>query len=159
MTGKLKLTLPILKALRYYDQETGWFHYLNGKRSGYLHRSNATRVYVVVDLGPYGRHYAHRLAHFYMTGTWPAALMDHKNNDGTYNAWANLRPASRGQNGWNTKVRSCNKTGVTGVTYDPIRQKWRYDLRYSGNRVYGRFNSREEAVEARLDAERRYFVW
>lgn len=160
MKGKLPLTLPILKTFRRYDLDSGnWYGKDGETRVGYKHRSNATREYIVVDLGQYGREYAHRLAYFWVHGEWPPNLMDHRDNNGLNNAWDNLRPATYSQNGFNTKVNSRNKSGVTGVTWDQVRGKWRYDLRHDGKRVYGHFHTREEAVAARLDAERLYFVW
>lgn len=52
-----------------------------------------------------------------------------------------------------------NKSGVTGVSFDTSRQKWRAQIGFQGkNMILGTFNTMEEAVKARKDAEALYFA-
>jgi hypothetical protein len=80
--------------------------------------------YVVIWIE--GRFYrAHRLAHFYMTGEWPPADIDHKRRDRTDNRWEEIRPATRSQNFCNAKIRKNNTSGCKGVSWHKASQKWR----------------------------------
>ncbi len=58
----------------------------------------------------------------------------------------------------NKPIKS-NKSGVTGVSFDTSRQKWRAQIGFQGkNMILGTFNTMEEAVKARKDAEALYFA-
>ncbi|PWF99650.1 hypothetical protein [Levilactobacillus bambusae] len=55
------------------------------------------------------------------------------------------------------KVRSTNQSGTTGVSYDSMRDRWVARLYYNHRYVLNRtFKTKEEAVEARVEAERQY---
>lgn len=58
---------------------------------------------------------AHRLAWFYVTGTWPANRIDHKNRCRDDQRFSNLREASDGQNKANSKVRIDSVLSIKGV--------------------------------------------
>lgn len=47
--------------------------------------------YVIIDLGEYGRYFAHDLAYLYMTGEWPKSPIVHLNGDKSDNRWVNLK--------------------------------------------------------------------
>lgn len=93
------LTAERLRELLSYDPETGWFTWRvtrssngradAGSRAGAL-RSDGYR-HVTVDQHKYKEH---RLAWLYMTGKWPEADLDHKNNTRDDNRFSNLRAAS-----------------------------------------------------------------
>lgn len=78
--------------------------------------------YTVAVLGK--QYTAHRLAWFYMTGTWPENLVDHKDNDATNNCWSNLRLADKAQNAWNIPAHRDSSSGVKGVYWDGRRKRW-----------------------------------
>ena len=61
------------------------------------------------------RYAAHRLAWFYVHGTWPVSLIDHDNTDGTHNAISNLRLANKSTNGANRGLNKNNTSGFKGV--------------------------------------------
>jgi hypothetical protein len=63
------------------------------------------------------RHYTHRLAWLYMTGSWPEQHVDHVNGDRCDNRWRNLRAADHSVNNQNRRKASRNnKLGVIGVS-------------------------------------------
>jgi len=71
---------------------------------------------------------------------------------------ANLREATNLQNGKNLKMSVRNTSGVTGVTFDRANNKWRATLKTNGRNIYlKRWDTFEQAVEARKEAERQYF--
>jgi hypothetical protein len=89
----------------------------------------------------------------------PASLeVDHINGDKLDNRKSNLRLCTHAENGRNLKVKTTNKTGVAGVSWDKARNKWaaRIKLNYKG--IYlGRFDRFDDAVKARKSAENKYF--
>lgn len=157
------LTQARLKELLHYDPETGIFTWNSrplsdfpsknahgtwntryaGKRSGV----DVGHGYRKISINNQ-RHYEHRLAWLYMTGSWPSSLIDHKNENGLDNRWPNLREATKSTNGANRRAaRSGNKTGFRGVTL--LKQKYMAQCQISGSPKYlGLFNTPEEAHAA-----------
>ena len=68
--------------------------------------------------------------------------IDHINGDGLDNRKENLRLATAGQNGQNSKLRKDSTTGYKGVYWNKQRRKW-----FSQVRI-GCFDTKEEAVVA-----------
>lgn len=103
------------------------------------------------------RYYMHRLAWFYMTGKWPIEI-DHKNGDRSYNSWSNIRDVSSKINHQNRrKAASNSKSGILGVSWDSERLKWTARIKVEGRYKYlGRFESKEQAMDAYLSAKRKY---
>lgn len=57
-----------------------------------------------------------------------------------------------------SKLTKANKSGVVGVNYDRSRGKWMAGIRFQGQKYnLGRFDSFEDAVEARKKAEKEIF--
>ena len=53
--------------------------------------------------------------------------------------------------------RTCS-SGVTGVNYERIRDRWRATIMVDYKKIYlGYFQTKEEAIEARRKAERKYY--
>lgn len=51
-----------------------------------------------------------------------------------------------------------NTSGVRGVSYNSTLKKWQASIGFQGKRItLGRFNTKEEAVKARKDAEEKYY--
>jgi Demerecviridae HNH endonuclease len=108
-----------LKEILDYNPDTGVFKWRcrNNKKSrfkegdvaGSLNRKGYRRV--TVD----GREYKeHRLAWFYMTGTWPK-MVDHKNRVRSDNRWDNLRLGNPSLNSFNKTPHKLSNTGIRGV--------------------------------------------
>jgi hypothetical protein len=113
--------------------------------------------YLVVGIrenGVYRQYLAHRIIWKMMTGDDPIEQIDHVNGSRVDNRWANLRPATNGQNIQNSKLRRDNKTGVKGVAWDSKHQKWRAVIAVNGKaRRIGRYKTLELAAQA-IAAER-----
>lgn len=94
---------------------------------------------------------AHRVAWLVVHGEWPDGQIDHINGDRSDNRISNLRVVSDAENKRNAKLYSTNKTGVPGVSWDRARGKWQAQCL---RKPLGRFDTFEEAVAARREAER-----
>lgn len=157
-----------LLAMLHYDPETGifiwrtredarpqWNARYAGKVAGYARTATGGRQYWSVRIYDWPFH-AHRLAYFYMTGLWPLAEVDHIDNDGLNNRWANLRDATKSQNGANRGASRNNKAGLKGVTFK--NGKFRACIFVDGRqRFLGNFDTAEAAHDAYARAARENF--
>lgn len=136
-----------LYELMSYDAETGSFIRKKGRfvkadrQTGTARRANGYHV-VNVDRKVYA---VHRLAWFYVHGTWPKEI-DHIDGDRANNRISNLRPATRTQNNANARLRKDNRSGHKGVCWDISRNKWMVRV---GKKSIGRFDTKDEAVRVR----------
>lgn len=74
------------------------------------------------------------------------------------NRKSNLRLATISQNGMNRTIGVNNSSGVMGVDWHKGSQKWRVRIQVDGKRIdIGRYNNFDDAVEARKQAEEKYF--
>ena len=78
-------------------------------------------------------------------------VVDHINRCKLDNRKCNLRLVTQSQNCFNQKLRSTNKTGFNGVSYDSIRKKYVATIR---KKRIGRYSNLEDAIKAREDYER-----
>jgi hypothetical protein len=124
------LTQAELKEALHYNPKTGVFTRTvdSGKAkagdvAGGLVRSGSGRVYRVIRV-KVARYLAHRLAVLYMTGSWPAQVVDHKNTDSANNKWVNLRCATQMENLQNARLRSDNKYGCKGTRSTKSGTSW-----------------------------------
>lgn len=145
------LTVERLRAVLHYDPETGAFTWLQeavrrpvGAPAGVI-----THGYVKISIDGV-KHYGHRLAWLYMTGAWPARLVDHKNGDTSDNRFTNLRSASNSENLWNRGATRANTSGFKGVTATKrLGRMWRATIKNGGKqRHLGYFKTKEEAADA-----------
>lgn len=146
-----------LRELLNYDKDSGEFVWRvttsnrvkRGAVAGYV----AADGYVSIRID--GVLYkAHRLAFAISYGSWPSADIDHINGITSDNRLENLREATRAQNIQNTKMRSDNSSGFTGVTWDSARKKWAARIFKGGKGIYlGRHETPEDAYGAYLRAK------
>ena len=84
--------------------------------------------------------------------------VDHVNHNKLDNRKENLRICTRQQNIFNSQVRSTNKSGKTGVWWNEKIQKWRAMITVDGKDIIlGWFENIQDAIQARVDAEVKYF--
>jgi len=99
---------------------------------------------------------AHRLVFIYM-GVKLISEVDHINHDKDDNRWCNLRTVNRNANLENQSKRTDNKSGVVGVSYCSIRNKWVSYINYNKKRIsLGRFKTKQEAIKVRAQANKQY---
>lgn len=99
---------------------------------------------------------AHRIIWKMMTETEPMDI-DHINGNPSDNRWANLRSVSASENNRNFPLPSNNTSGVIGVHWCNIRQKWYARIHVTGRTIcLGYFDSLDEAKDARKSAEQRH---
>lgn len=83
---------------------------------------------------------------------------DHKNRNPLDNRKENLRPATQHENVMNKGIQRNNISGITGVGWVKRLQKWRARIAYDEKEIYlGVFENKEDAIRARLIAEKKYF--
>jgi len=84
--------------------------------------------------------------------------VDHINRDPFDNRRENLRVCNNMENSRNRGVRSDNKSGVTGVYWNKRKNAWDAYIAQSGKtKVVGSFLEKEDAIRARLLAEKEQF--
>ena len=85
-------------------------------------------------------------------------VVDHINLNPLNNRKSNLRICTKQQNEMNRPTRSHNTSGVTGVSKHKQTNKWRAYIEYNQKYIHlGLFNTKEEAIKARKEAELKYF--
>lgn len=95
----------------------------------------------------YRSYLAHRIIWKLMTGEEPPPTIDHGNRNPGDNRWTNLRPATCGEQVWNSRLRKDNRSGRRGVS--PHEGKWQAQINIRGTFHYlGRFETVEEASAA-----------
>lgn len=170
----MELTHDLLKKLLHYDPDTGIFTWkergvemfghckrpdaacwtfnnnFKGKTAGCEQNGGGQRGLKYITIGVLGKNRkAHRLAFLYMEGKLPKELVDHIDQDGTNNAWSNLRIATYELNVKNSHMRTDNKSGFNGVNIHKSG-KWIVRCQLNGERIYGGlFDSLDDAIEKR----------
>lgn len=92
--------------------------------------------------------------HRFITNANKPLVVDHRNHNKLDNRKSNLRVCTSSQNSMNRMMQSNNTSGVIGVHYDKHRKKWKAEIKINRkNRYIGRYNTIEEAVNARKAAE------
>lgn len=74
------------------------------------------------------------------------------------NRKSNLRIVTHYENAKNHQIYSNNTSGVSGVTYNKQNDQWVARISVNGERIFlGYFNKKEDAINARYDAEIKYY--
>lgn len=143
-----------------YDMDSGLIYWrvkvapkvLVGAEAGWLLKVEKW-TYVCVSYAK-GRYMAHDIAWMYMTGSWPAYRVDHRNGDGVDNSWYNLREATAAENSQNLALSARNTSGYRGVNWMPAKKKWRAEIGFNRKNYHlGLFETVEQARDAYLVAK------
>jgi len=119
-------SLEQLKERVHYDPETGIF---TRRKTGKLFPSSGPLGYIRFSLmGSYV--YAHRLAWFYVHGTWPVKEIDHINQDKKDNRISNLRDVTRSVNQLNRPV--WGKVKLRGVRLSREGNRYTAQIMHKG---------------------------
>ena len=84
--------------------------------------------------------------------------VDHVDNNKLNNTINNLRFATHTENQHNSKMRSDNKSGIKGVSFNSNRNKWEAYIIIDGIKIHlGLFKTIEEAKQARVNRANQAF--
>lgn len=169
------MTVEYLKSILDYDSETGvltwrkrppehfkpsaggnpwktWNTSWSGKEAGHVCDKGGVFYRIVgIDRRIYR---AHRLCYAIFHGEFPGAAIDHIDGVGTNNRIGNLRLAVESVNSRNARMNSKNTSGVNGVCFNKLRQKWLAYIEIENKRHWlGSFSDKNAAAAARLAAE------
>ncbi|MFY2599325.1 HNH endonuclease [Achromobacter xylosoxidans] len=155
----MTITHEELKKHIHYDPETGAFTRLikssASAKLGQTYGNPRGNGYRALSVGG-KEHYLHRLAWFYVHGSWPKFVIDHINGDKTDNRLCNLRDIPQGLNLQNIrKPKGKGPNALLGVA--KFRDRFRADIRIDGKKTHlGVFASAEAAHEAYIAAKRKF---
>jgi hypothetical protein len=92
---------------------------------------------------------AHRVAWAIHYGKWPELFIDHIDRDRANNRIANLRIATRSQNGRNKVSKQNTSSQYLGVSYHISNRKWQASIRDHGQDIHiGYFDDEVKAARA-----------
>lgn len=84
--------------------------------------------------------------------------VDHIDGDGLNNQNENLRHATHSQQAQNRRRSNKNESGVTGVTWNNGKRKWRARMKINGRSIRDtHFTSFDEAIDKRRQWEEQFF--
>lgn len=153
--------VPYEKLFERLEIQNSVLFWRNGPKSGKEagHKMKDGYILVRVKLGD--KKYpilAHRILFYFYNGYLPE-LVDHKDRNTENNTKENLRDATKSLNAFNSKTRSTNVSGKTGVRQVKLTGRWEAYMGVGLKKIHlGSFKTFEEAVEARIKAEEKYFV-
>lgn len=85
-------------------------------------------------------------------------VIDHANRNKLDCRKVNLRICTVAENNKNKSIGKRNKSGVVGVSWHKRENKWRAYINVDNKHIHlGYFTDKEEAIKARLQAEKEYF--
>lgn len=90
---------------------------------------------------------------------FPKMQIDHINRNTLDNRKNNLRICNNQQNSFNRNVNKTSSSKISGVTWDKDRYKWVARITFNSKGIFlGRFENLEDAIKARLIAEKSILV-
>lgn len=124
-----------------------------GDEAGTKNCNGYRQVYIL------GRLYrSHRVVFAIIHGRWPESELDHINGIRDDNRPSNLREATPSQNSMNTGMSGMNKSGIRGVSWSKVCNKWRASIQVRRKQIHlGVFNSISDAEVAYNAAASKYF--
>jgi hypothetical protein len=118
-----------------FDYVDGYLLFKHGKNAGKIAGgTNSSHGYRDVKIE--GKLYlAHRIIYLHCHGYLPAVI-DHIDNDKLNNRVENLRPATKAENGYNSKLSKVNTSGIKGVSWHKATQKWQVVMKANGKQIW-----------------------
>lgn len=111
-----------------------------GKESGSLCDNRYKTVFICGK-----RYYTHRLIFMMFHGFMPFEI-DHIDRNKLNNKIENLRSVTKSENVANQKLRSDNKSGIRGISWNSKKKKWLVSKQQNNKRKYlGYFDTVEQA--------------
>ena len=102
-------------------------------------------------------YFAHRIVWEMHNGPLGDLTVNHCDHNGTNNRIENLRLVAPSEHGRNSRMSSGNTSGVTGVSFDKSKNRWRAKICVGGRSVYlGVFTDLSCAALARKRTEVKY---
>ena len=171
-----ELTQELLKKVLHYCPDTGVFTWLkrprsmftskrefnrwntrySGKKAGTLREDGYICINILIGAVNRTMLLAHRLAWFYVKGTWPNVI-DHINGKKDDNRISNIRDTTVLGNTKNVKIYKTNTTGIMGVVWQKDKNKWHAGISVNKKRKHlGYFDNLFDAACARKSAELTY---
>lgn len=153
------ITQERLKELLKYNPETGefvWKLSRGGNTKGTVAGNSNNRNYIQIKIDK-KLYKGHRLAFLWMTGSFPkkGLMVDHINRNPSDNRWCNLRVVTSSENQQNSSLSKANSSGFKGVSFCKTRKRWVAQIAPNRkNKHLGYFLTKEEAYQARLEAEK-----
>jgi len=152
------LTFERCRELLDYDPDTGIFMW-RVRTSSRAGRGDVAgfgdgKGYIAIRIDG-NQVFAHRLAWFWVHGTWPVGVIDHIDGVTTNNTIMNLRDVGHALNMQNLKGAKCDNltSGLLGVV--PSRGRWVAQIRVGGKKHHlGVYGTPEEAHRAYIVAKR-----
>jgi hypothetical protein len=148
-----------LRELLTYDPSTGILRWRVGKsnvKAGSVAGGLNDQGYILLRVDRVAMR-AHRVAWAIMTGSIPTLEIDHKNRIRSDNRWENLREVTHAQNFENLSMRKDCRHGFRGIELHSSGL-WKAQLTINKKRIrLGYFKTPEEAFQARLAGEAKYF--
>lgn len=96
--------------------------------------------------------------HRYLMDCPDGLVIDHINHNPLDNRRNNLRICTQQENDFNKSIQSNNTSGIPGVYFVKNRNKWQAQIKINRKNIFlGYFKTKEEAAEARRQAEIEYF--
>jgi hypothetical protein len=152
------ITQELLKSRLHYNEETGIFTHITGKRNGRTIGENRTKDWYIGTKIDRRYYLLHRLAWLYVYGVWPKSQIDHLDRDKGNNRISNLRLATTSENQQNVGIKSTNKSGRLGVYWAKHVGKWHAQIKLHGKRHHlGYFDDIDTAYAAYLKARAELF--
>ena len=137
---------------------------VRNKRTGYILKNSVNNIgYEQVVLSEYGfskNIKVHRLvAEAFLKNIHNKPCIDHIDGNKLNNHASNIRFCTKSENGMNRmNLNSNNTSGHVGVNFDKSTNQWKAYIRVNSKKMHlGRFDTFEEALKVREDAEDVYF--
>ncbi|MPM14180.1 hypothetical protein SDC9_60540 [bioreactor metagenome] len=98
------------------------------------------------------------LLHRFLLNPTGEQHVDHIDRNPSNNTRNNLRLCSRSENAMNKYPQSNNKSGIIGVWFSSTSNKWAASIKLNQKTIHlGEYESKTDAIIARLHGEREYF--